>query len=347
MYGSRVTIDPVARFLRGRTMRRALALAAFGVLLYEFRHLAPMLVFFVAFQRVLGAGARLLAEHARVQRRLGVLGLVALLLGAVAAAVAVGVGRGIHAVVALRESLPGRLALVRDTWLYQRVREHLQETDRYLDSAKDYALAAAHYLTGFGHLLLHATIALILAVIFLLEEDELRGWARGIDAGSFVGTLVRWAGHVTDAVSLTLQIQVVVAACNAALTLPVLLALGLPHAGALALFIFACSLVPVVGNIVSGVVLSLLAWHARGWLGVGVFVALTAVLHKIESYYLNPRLTRRHVRLPAFVLILSLIAWEHLIGVAGLFVSFPFLFVANRIRREWAEEEAASAVELG
>jgi predicted PurR-regulated permease PerM len=134
------------------------------------------------------------------------------------------------------------------------------------------------------------------------------------------------------------QLQLIVAACNALLTLPVILLLGIPHVGSLMVLIFVSGLVPVIGNLVSGGVLALLAYHAHGWLGVAAFVGLTAVLHKIEAYYLNPRLTARHVRLPGFVLIVSLLAWEHLLGFVGLFVSFPVLFVAGRIRAEWREE---------
>src|SRR5262249_16440792 len=79
------------------------------------------------------------------------------------------------------------------------------------------------------------------------------------------------------------------------------------------------------------------------WLGVGLFVGLTFILHKIESYYLNPRLTARHVRLPGFLLIVSLIACEHLFGFKGLFLSFPILFVAGRIRTDFVEEDVGSA----
>jgi predicted PurR-regulated permease PerM len=102
--------------------------------------------------------------------------------------------------------------------------------------------------------------------------------------------------------------------------------------------IFASGMIPVVGNFIAGAILTLLAYQASGWLGVALFVGLTFVLHKIESYYLNPRLAARHVRLPGFLLIVSLILWEHLLGLEGLFLSFPFLFVANRIRAELHDE---------
>jgi predicted PurR-regulated permease PerM len=108
--------------------------------------------------------------------------------------------------------------------------------------------------------------------------------------------------------------------------------------------IFVTGLIPVVGNLIAGAVLVVLAYQAKGWLGVGLFVGLTFVLHKIEAYYLNPRLTARHVQLPGFVLVLSLICFEHLFGFVGLFLSFPFLFVAGKIRSEFAEEDARAAV---
>ncbi|HZS41468.1 MAG TPA: AI-2E family transporter, partial [Polyangia bacterium] len=114
---------------------------------------------------------------------------------------------------------------------------------------------------------------------------------------------------------------------------------------ALVLMIFVSGLVPVVGNFVSGAVLTLLAYKAQGWLGVVVFVVLTFILHKIESYYLNPRLAARHVHLPGFVLIVSLLAWEHVLGFVGLFLSFPFLFVAKRIRDELRTDEGYTAPE--
>jgi predicted PurR-regulated permease PerM len=160
---------------------------------------------------------------------------------------------------------------------------------------------------------------------------------------TFFGTLARWFEATAEALTLTIQLQMIVALCNTVLTLPVLLFIGVPHVPMLMLLIFIASLVPVVGNIVSGAVLSLLAFQAKGWLGVGLFVGLTFVLHKVEAYYLNPRLTARHVHLPGFVIIVSLVAWEHLLGFVGLFISFPFLFVAGKIIGEFRAEDAVQA----
>ena len=65
------------------------------------------------------------------------------------------------------------------------------------------------------------------------------------------------------------------------------------------ILIFVSGLIPVVGNFVSGAVLCMLAYQAKGFFGIGVFVVLTFVLHKIEAYYLNPRLTSKPCIFPA------------------------------------------------
>src|SRR6185436_11418342 len=67
------------------------------------------------------------------------------------------------------------------------------------------------------------------------------------------------------------------------------------------------------------------------------FVVTTFVLHKIEAYYLNPRLATRHVNLPSLVLIISLILHEHLFGLMGLFLSFPVLYIGMNVVRDLRE----------
>lgn len=214
------------------------------------------------------------------------------------------------------------------------------QAEALLEAAKRNTENALHYLSTLGHWLLHALVAFVLAVVFVVDEDELTGFARALDPRSLLGTLLRWLGYAADAVWVTLQFQVVVAACNAVLTWPILAFMGLGHTGALVFMIFVSGIVPVVGNFLSGLVLTLLAYQQSGVQGVIVFTVLTFVLHKLESYYLNPRLAARHVRLPGFVLIVSLLLWEQLVGFVGLFLSFPFLYLAQRIRAEFAEQDA-------
>lgn len=332
--------DRIADFFRERTPRRALALGLFIGLMVLFRKLFVLLAFFVIFERLLFFSAGLLARWlgwGRGRALGALLGLTVAVLGGI---VWMGTGHVAQLIAESRETLPARIATVREHPWFVQLHEYLPDSEKIAASAEHYAGEIAHSAAALGHLFLYATIGLVLAIVYFLEEEKMRAFRATLPQGTLADTLARWFGHVADAVSITIQLQVIVAVCNTVLTLPVLLIIGVPHVPALMLLIFVSSLIPVVGNLISGAVLVLLAYQAKGWVGVGLFVSLTFILHKVESYYLNPRLTARHVALPGFVLILSLIAWEHLLGFVGLFVSFPFLYVAGKVLQEFAEEDA-------
>lgn len=340
-------MDRLGTFLRERTPRRALALASFFALVVLFRHLLPMIVLFVAFAAGLSTSSGWLARRARIRQSYSVLGIVALVVLVVGLSVMLGAGGLSRGIEQARDTFPERIAALRSLPLYQRFAGQFSATEELIEGTKHYARDVLHGAATVGRFLAQALVALVLAVIFVLERHELQTWRSRLDPGTLTATLVRWFEHVGDAITVTVQLQLVVAAFNTIFTLPLLFLLGIDHKLALMVLIFVSGLVPVVGNVVSGAVLSLLAYSARGWPGVAVFVVLTFVLHKIEAYYLNPRLTARHVALPGFLLVASLVAWEHLLGFAGLFVSFPVLFVAGRIRAELQKEGAEGSAQSG
>ncbi|MFZ5439073.1 MAG: AI-2E family transporter [Myxococcota bacterium] len=335
--------DRIADFFAEKTARRALALTLFLALILTFRHLAVLLVFFVSFERGLFFSAGALSRRfkwSRLASLSAVLAVAALVLGLGGWLSA---GRLATLVVETRETLPARIAAVREHPWYQQLQQHLPDSEDLAQSAEHYAADVAKSAAAIGRMFLSALIGLILAIVYFLDEERIRAFRDSLAPRSMFGTLARWFEHLAEAVSLTVQLQLVVAALNTVLTLPVLWLISVPHVPALMVLIFLSGLIPVVGNLISGAVLVVLAYQVKGWLGVGLFVVLTFVLHKIESYYLNPRLTARHVALPGFVLILSLLAWEHLLGFAGLFVSFPFLYLAGKIRAEFHAEDAPPA----
>lgn len=332
--------DRVAAFFAERTPRRALAVGAFLLVLFTFRHLGLLLVFFVSFERALAFSAGALSRRFKVGRLPALLGVLLVTAAALGLAGWLSAGRLAQAVVDARQSLPERITQLRGHPWFQLLQQHLPDTDELAKSAEHYAADLAKSAAALGRALLQAVIGLVLAIVYFLDEERLRAFRASLAPRSLVGTLARWLEHVTEAVSLMVQLQLIVAGCNALLTLPVLLLIGVPRAGALMVLIFVSGLIPVVGNLISGAVLVVLAYEVKGWLGVALFVVLTFVLHKVESYYLNPRLTARHVALPGFVLILSLIACEHLFGFVGLFLSFPLLYVAGKLLTEFREEDA-------
>jgi len=327
--------------------RRLFSIAIFLGLLVSLRHLAFLFVCFVLLSRGLGALASLIERRINLHRRR----VLASLLGVAALAFA----GGILLVVRSLSPFVARAQMEWRTWFETlaanpalvRVREltGLSGSD-LVDAARDHGRDALTWANSTAHVLLYLVIGLIVAIMFLFEHEELLAWRRGLLSRSIADTLLRWFGYVADAIVVTARMQGVVALVNALVTLPVLLILGLKHVAMLSLLILVSGRVPVVGNIISGAVLCVVAYESRGAWAVAVFVGSTFVLHKIESYYLNPRLAAEHVRLPALILVGSLILFEHFLGLPGLFLSFPALYVGSRIHHEWIgelEEETPAA----
>jgi predicted PurR-regulated permease PerM len=323
--------------------RRLAAVVLFVSILYGLRELAPVFICFTILVRALTLTADFIHDRTGLERRGG----VATILLVAVAAIGVGIFLGVRAAVPLVHEIRADGREYAEHLLDQPVVDRLRHMaggeasggGGAAETVKAHALEALHYATAFAHLALYLLIGFILSVIYLFERDEIDHWFHGLEAESVSGTMARWFGYVGDAIAITVKMQAVTALVNAVITFPVLLALSLPHKALLFLLILVSGLLPVVGNFLAGAVLCLVAYEARGAWAVGVMLGVTFVLHKIESYYLTPRLAAQHVKLPGLVLVLSLLVFEETFGFVGLFLSFPTLYIATRIHREWKNED--------
>ncbi len=324
--------------LTDRNLRRAITLALFIGALYLFRHLAVLFVFFVLFQRSIGLLAGYAHKYAKIPFKVGVIGIVLLFLGSLGLTAFLATRGIITNLDEIRGSADQLIALIQASPYYQ---QYAQTFDHggIIDRLKDHGTELMHYASLAGRNALYLMIALIISVVFLLERDEITEFRKRIPVESIPRVILRFLGHVTDAVAITFRLQFVVAVVNAIFTLPVLLVIGMPGIPALMTLLVVSGLVPVVGGVVAGGVLMAIAFITKGYFGLVVFIVWTFILHKLESYVLTPRLTAQHVRLPSFVIVVSLLLFEHVFGLAGLFLSFPSLFVASRIREGWLDPE--------
>lgn len=119
------------------------------------------------------------------------------------------------------------------------------------------------------------------------------------------------------------EAQTVVAVVNATLSVIVFLLLGLPSIALLAMIVFVCSYIPVLGMILSTLPAAFLALKLGGISRVLWLVLAIMVIHAIEAYMLNPLIYGRHLRLHPVAVLLILIIAEHLFGVWGLLLGVP------------------------
>lgn len=106
------------------------------------------------------------------------------------------------------------------------------------------------------------------------------------------------------------------------LTLVWLLAFGVPYAVLLAITVAVLDLIPVVGFVIGGILVSLVA------LTVSVPVCLATigfvVLYRLaEDYVLVPRIIGSAVKVPALVTVVAVLLGGALLGVVGALVAIP------------------------
>jgi predicted PurR-regulated permease PerM len=326
-------------YLTDRMLRRIATLALFLGTVWFFRHLAPLFVFFVIFERLLGTMADGLSRVTKLKFKWCVLLVLVLGLAVTTAGVWLSISTIRAKVPEIHHGIDEVISTIKQSAIYQKYGHTLTHARgrEVLDHARDHAGDALRVGAGFAKETLYVFIGLVFAIVFLIEREELEAFREKQSVDSVARTLMRYFGHLADAIGITLKLQVIVAVVNALITLPVLIALGLPGIPALVAMLVITGLVPVVGGPVAGAVLMTLAYVTKGPVGLAIFVVSTFVLHKIESYYLNPRLTSKHVKLPSFVIVTSLVLFEHAFGLVGLFLSFPSLYIAAKIRDEWRD----------
>jgi len=134
--------------------------------------------------------------------------------------------------------------------------------------------------------------------------------------------LAERATRFAEAFRLVVFAQVRIAAVNAALTalymaivLP-LLGIHLPLIKTMVAVTFVAGLLPVVGNLISNVVVVIVSLSASPYVAIGSLVYLIAI-HKLE-YFLNARLVGKQIEARAWELLLAMLLMEAAFGIAGL-----------------------------
>lgn len=123
--------------------------------------------------------------------------------------------------------------------------------------------------------------------------------------------------------------QVRIAAINAALTalylvvvLP-LLGIQLPLVKTMIVVTFLAGLIPVIGNLISNVVIVIVSLSVSPYVAIGSLVYLVAI-HKLE-YFLNARLVGSQIQARAWELLIAMLLMEAAFGIAGL-IAAPIYF---------------------
>jgi predicted PurR-regulated permease PerM len=101
-----------------------------------------------------------------------------------------------------------------------------------------------------------------------------------------------------------------------------LLAVDLPYALALAVFVGLLDLIPLVGATIAAVVVSLLGFTESVTVGL-ICVAFYVAYQQFENYVVYPRVMRRAVDVPAPLTVVAALLGGALLGIVGALIAIP------------------------
>ena len=338
--------EAVARKPLEREEIAAYVLVGLGVLFILWQHLVPALIFGLMLFVILdGVAHRFRARVSRgVARPLALL-VVAVAVGAIiTAAIALMVmmlRRGAGNVPAMMETMADILGSVR-LWLggigIQFIPEMMTDAEDFKHAAMAWLKTHAQMLRAGGlwlgigliYLIMGGLLAILVFFRHVTKHDEVN---RGPLARHLVDKVDRFA-HAFSRVALA---QIKISAVNTVLTgLYLLVALPLfgikvPFATTLVVITFICGLIPVLGNLISNTVITILSLGVSFGTAVAS-LAFLIVIHKLE-YLINSRIVGGETDSQAWEILLAIIVGEAAFGIGGVVVApIVYAFVKRELR---------------
>lgn len=198
----------------------------------------------------------------------------------------------------------------------------------YLKGGIDYVFKISNWGTTF-------VLSTILSFVFILEKGRIVSFTSRLRESKiswFYVELEYFGKKFISSFGKVIEAQILIALFNTVFTVIGLWILGMffspfPYLFALSIMIFMLSLIPVVGFVISLVPLCIIGYNIGGLEMVIYVLAMIAVLHFMEGYFLNPKLMSSKMNLPMFYTFIVLLFSEHYIGVWGLILGIPiFVF---------------------
>ncbi|WP_436498739.1 AI-2E family transporter [Actinokineospora sp. HUAS TT18] len=165
-------------------------------------------------------------------------------------------------------------------------------------------------------------VLVVLTLYFVVDLPRIRGALYRLVPHSRRPRAILLGDEISAKVGGYVLGNLAISGISGTLTLVWLLSFGVPYALLLAITVAVLDLIPVVGQIVGGVLISLVALTVS----VPVFLAtigFVVAYRLVEDYLLVPKIIGSAVRVPALVTVVAVLLGGALLGVVGALVAIP------------------------
>ncbi|WP_431279257.1 AI-2E family transporter [Leifsonia poae] len=162
----------------------------------------------------------------------------------------------------------------------------------------------------------------VLTIYFVGTYDATKAAAYRLVKASHRATFINYAERILQNVGKYLSGMVILAFINSVYSTILLLVTGVPGAFLIGLLAFFITLIPLIGTILTTVVMTVLAFIHSPVSGLIVLIFMLIYM-QVEAYILTPRVMSKAVKIPGSVVLISALAGGTLFGLPGALVAIP------------------------
>lgn len=201
-------------------------------------------------------------------------------------------------------------------------------TDQFSNQLGNVGVAAANTVASIASSIVASLTVLVLTLMMLLEGKRWAHVFRGLVPEKRRPRVEKLVGDMYKVVKGYVNGQLLLAFLAAIVLLPALFALGVPYPAALVVLVFLFALIPLVGNTIGAVVVTLVAL-SQSWVVALIILGYYLLYQQIENYLIQPRIQANSTNMSPLLVFSAVIVGVSFGGLVAALVAIP---VAGCIR---------------
>ncbi|HEX4226503.1 MAG TPA: AI-2E family transporter, partial [Pseudonocardiaceae bacterium] len=214
-------------------------------------------------------------------------------------------------------------------------RYHLQQRIAELLNSQGSSLAGG--LLGAGQAVFSALtdffVVVVLTVYFVVDLPRIRAWGYRLMPASRRPRAILLGDQIFAKVGAYVLGNLLISVIVGVLTFAWLLIFQVPYALLLALTVAVLDLIPVIGSVVGGVIVCLVALTVS-WPVCLATIVFYVVYRLVEDYLLVPKIIGGVVKVPALITVVAVLLGGALLGIIGALVAIPVAAAVLLLARE-------------
>jgi predicted PurR-regulated permease PerM len=213
---------------------------------------------------------------------------------------------------------------------------HLNDQYGFLDTLEEktalwikddkFVLTAFGGIIGVGRVVLNGAFAaltiLILSLYFMASLPQITAIAYRIAPASRRDRIAKISDAIIARTGTFVGSQIFVAFLAALFIGIISAAMRLPYAISLAMLVFVCALIPLIGHLIGAAIVTLVAFSQSPTKGLIALIAYI-LYQQIENYIILPRIMKRNLAIPGLVTIIAALVGTSLLGLVGALLAVP------------------------